>query len=113
MELKSGLCFELNGPPASLFNTEGLMNTANKPALGEALWEMTGKPMPALRTSNVLYVVDGGDLLSKLLWKKGEMVQQICQRYINYVIGSYGENAEVLFDGYPAEPTTKDTTHLK
>ena len=90
MELESALRFELNGQPASLFNKEGLMNTANKPALAEALWEMTGKHMPALPTSNVLYVLDGGDLLSKLQWKKGETVQQIFQRYINYVNGNYG-----------------------
>ena len=69
--------------------------------------------MPALPTSNVLYVLDGRDLLSKLPRKKGETVQQICQRYVNYVNGSYVENAEVVFDGYPAEPRTKDTTHLK
>ena len=46
-------------------------------------------------------------------WKKGETVQQICQHYVNYVNGNYGENAEVVFDGYPDEPTTKDITHLK
>ena len=95
-------------PPASLFSTEGLMNTAKKPALAEALWEMTGKQMPALPTSNVLYVLDGGDLPRKLQWKKGENVQQICQRFVNY-----RENAEVVFDGYPEELTTKDITHSK
>ena len=46
-------------------------------------------------------------------WKKGETVQQIFQHYVNYVNGNYGENAEVVFNGYPDEPTTKNTTHLK
>ena len=46
-------------------------------------------------------------------WKKGKTVQQICQHYVNYVNGNYGENAEVVFNGYPDEPTTKDTLHLK
>ena len=48
VEPESGLCLELNSQPASLFNKEGLMNTANKPALAEALWEMTEKPVPTL-----------------------------------------------------------------
>ena len=89
------------------------MNTANKPALTEALWEMTEKSMPNLPTSNNLHLLDGGDLLSKLQWKHGETVQQICQHYVNYVSGNNGENAEVLFDDYLDKPTAKDTTHLK
>ena len=89
------------------------MNTANEPALAEVLWEMTEKPMPTLPTSNVLYLLDGGDLVSKLQQKKGETVQQIWRHRINFVSGNYGKIAEVVFDGYPDETTTKDTTHLK
>ena len=55
--------------------TNGLMNTANKPALTETLWKMTEKSMPTSTTSNVLYLLDGGNLLNKLQWKKGETVQ--------------------------------------
>ena len=40
------------------------MNTANKPALAEALWEMTEKQMLTFSASNVLYLLDRGDLLS-------------------------------------------------
>ena len=55
------------------------MNTVNKTALPEALWEMNEKPMPTFPTSNVLYFLYGGDLLRKLQWRKSETVQQICQ----------------------------------
>ena len=34
-------------------------------------------------------------------------------RFASIILTAYGENAEVGFDGYPVEPTTKDTTHLK
>ena len=34
-------------------------------------------------------------------------------RFASIILAAYGENAEVGFDGYPDEPTTKDTTHLK
>ena len=66
------------------------MNTANKPALAEALWKITEKPIATLPTSNVLYLLHGGDLLSKLKWKKGETIKQIFQHYVNYVNGNYG-----------------------
>ena len=89
------------------------MNTANKPAHTETLWKMTEKSMPTSPTCNVLYLLDGGNLLNKLQWKKGETVQQICQHYVNYVNGNYEEKAEVMFDGYPDELTNKDTNHLK
>ena len=74
VELESGLCFELNSQPASLFNKEGLMNRVNEPALAEALWEMTEKPMPTLPTSSNLYLLNGRDLPSKSQWKKRETV---------------------------------------
>ena len=54
-----------------------------------------------LPASNVLYLIDGGNLFSKLQWKKGETVQQVCQHYVNFVNRNYGENAEVVFDDYP------------
>ena len=59
------------------------MNTANKQALVEALWQITEKTIPTLPTSNVLYLLDAGDLLNNLQWKKGETIQQICQHYIS------------------------------
>ena len=46
MELEYGLYLELNSQSTSLFNKEGLINTANKPAPAEALWEMTERQCP-------------------------------------------------------------------
>ena len=60
-----------------------------------------------------IFVLDGGALLQKKAWKKGETFQEICQRYVDYVIQNYGQNAKVVFDGYPDEPTTKDTAHFR
>ena len=74
---------------------------------------MTEKPMPTLRTSNALYLLNGRDLFSKPQSRKDDVVQQICQYYVNHVNENYGENAKVVFDGYPDEPATEDTTHLK
>ena len=38
--------------------------------------------------------------------------QQICQIYLDCVLSHFGQDTEVVFDGYLKEPTTKDTTHL-
>ena len=56
MELESALCFELNSQPASLFEKDGLMKTPNKSTLADAIWEMTGKQMPALPTDDVYWM---------------------------------------------------------
>ena len=40
VELQLNLGFGLKSQPAFLFNKEGLMNTVNKTALPEALWEI-------------------------------------------------------------------------
>ena len=47
------------------------------------------------------------------MWKKGEKFAEICQRYVDYVVSTFGKDAEVVFDGYPMLPTTKDTTHVR
>ena len=65
--------WNLSSQPVSLFNNEGLMNTANKPDLAEAFTEITKKPMPTLPTSNALQ------------WKKNETFRQISQHYVNHV----------------------------
>ena len=112
LELKSSLNYELSIFPASIFDKDGLMRTANKPALADALWKIAGKGAPVL-PSGLKFVLDGGSLLLKKVWKKGESFQVICQRYVDYVLSNYGADTEVVFDGYPMELTTKDTTHLK
>ena len=58
VELQLSLGFGLKSQPAFLFNKEGLMNTVNKTALPEALWEMNEKLMPTFPTSNVLYFME-------------------------------------------------------
>ena len=47
------------------------------------------------------------------MWKKGETFAEICQHYVDYVVLNFGKDSEVVFDGYPTLPTTKDTTHVR
>ena len=49
----------------------------------------------------------------KKTWKKGQTFKEICERYVEFVLSNYGVDTKVVFDGYPLEPTTKDTTHFR
>ena len=111
--LKTGLGFKLNAQPASLFDKAGLMNSPNKASLADAIFELSGKLIPSLPSKDVFYGLDGGDLLNRIGWKKGETIENICKRYVDFVDGKFDKNVKIVFDGYPSNPTTKDTTHLK
>ena len=112
LQLEFALSFELSTFPAALFDKDHLMRTANKPAHAEAIWKVIGKGALVL-PSGLKFVLDGGSLLAKKEWKKGETFEKICQSYVEYVHSKYGPGTEVVFDGYPTEPTTKDSTHLR
>jgi len=102
-----------NRPPA-LFDPSGLPREANKPALADAIWsvwkgvDMPGAPPP---TQEMDYVLDGGSLLYRLPWPRGTTFDSICTMYVNYI--KKFPQPTIVFDGYEAGPSTKDTTHLR
>ena len=87
------------------------MREADKPVLANEIWSRANQHVSL--PSNATFVLDGGFLLFKLNWKKGETFKIIFQNYLNYILKHYGERSVVVFDGYPDMPTTKDTTHLR
>lgn len=48
----------------------------------------------------VKYVIDGGYLLHKIFWDKGENYDDICNTYIRYILKHYGNVTTIVFDGY-------------
>ena len=111
-ELESALHYELCTLPSSLLSKDGLMREANNPVLGDTIWKMVGPGTSSLPVS-IKYVLDGGSLLQRLTWRREETFQDICHKYVDYVVSKYGTEAITVFDGYPIGPTTKDTTHLR
>ena len=109
--LQKALAHELSSHPASLFGNNGLMLEADKPSLGDEIWNVAEKNVTV--PDDVTYVLDGGHLLFKMKWKKGKSFEEIFRSYENYVLKHYGGNSIIVFDGYPDEPDTKDTTHLR
>ena len=61
-------------------------------------------------SSDVHYVLDGGALLQRVPWSKGETFEAVCERYVEYVSRRYGK-ATIVFDGYESGPGIKDETH--
>lgn len=108
--------YELCTNPAALFDQSSMPREADKPVLAEAIWKLVG-PDPGSDTavnipSDVRYVIDGGALLQRIPWTKGETFESVCQRYVHYVCSKYGRPI-VVFDGYNDGPSIKDATHQR
>ena len=110
-DLESELQYELSTIPASLFGKDGLLKEAHKPQLADAIWKISGSGNTVI-PDGVTFVLDGGSLLQRLSWSKGQIFNTICKMYVDYVIRKYGVNSIVLCDGYPEELSVKDTAHL-
>ncbi|KAL7294975.1 hypothetical protein TKK_0011685 [Trichogramma kaykai] len=49
------------------------------------------------------FVIDGGFLLHKMVWKEKTPVKDIIDLYINYITSHYSFNCCIVFDGYPEQ----------
>ena len=58
------------------------MRDANKPALNDAIWNVTGNSNPTIRDDKT-FILDGDALLAKRTWRKGETFEEICQHNID------------------------------
>ena len=104
-EIEDYFYYELTSFPMSLFK-DGLMRSAQKHKLNNYLT----KPviyMPFAPYS--LKVADGGALLYCCDWNKGEIFDNIFEKYIQFL--NYLKVSVVVFDGY--ENSTKDATRIK
>lgn len=55
---------------------------------------------PNISDDNVLFVIDGGFLLHRVVWPSNVKYGSIFYLYITYVKRHYGLNCIVVFDGY-------------
>ena len=105
------LKFELSSQPTSLFDKHGLRE-ANKPQLADALPSApSNDDQPTNDIKPVYNVIDGGYLLQRFPWKRGETFDSIASTYVKYV--EELSNPIVVFDGYETELSTKYVTHIR
>ena len=112
VDLEIAFAYELRTFPPPLIESDGLLREANKPQIANSIWSSFG-PYVASLPDSVSYVLDGGSLLHRISWAKGQTYSEICDSYVDYVIKRYGEGTTVVFDGYDGQPSTKDTTHVR
>ena len=100
--------YEVTAEPTALFK-EGVMRKPAKPQLRRALTDGTSDETQPLTDQHVL---DGGALIHKVRWVKGETYKQTAMRYIEYVRKKF-EKCCIVFDGYGMSCTTKDHEHQR
>lgn len=61
------------------------------------------------------FVVDGGHLLHKIVWKRELPFGAIAENYVQYLRNHYGQNVVVIFDAYPDadKKSTKNCERLR
>ena len=106
------LKYELSAQPPALFDKHGLLRPANKPQLADALPSNPSNEGQQRSDSKPVYSVDdGGSLLQRFPWKRGETFDSIASTYVKYV--KQFSNPIVVFDGYKTDISTKYVTHLR
>ena len=94
--------------PQPCFDDCGMMCRGTKSTiLKDDLFAPNKHSIPA---TNICHVIDGGSLLQRLQWDKGNLFGDICKSYIVYVYQNYVDPI-VVFDGYDT-PSTKDHAHV-
>lgn len=110
------MSYELCSYPASLFEGKEIFRKANKPQLTQAVTGFSIKKSNTTVLDSVPptehYVLDGGSLVHRLAWRKGDSYGAIAKSYADFTIRHYGK-ATVVFDGYSEGPSIKDNTHQR
>jgi hypothetical protein len=105
--------YELSPFPSSLFEAKNVFRKADKPQLAHAICDYAQVSISDSGSKTEYYVLDGGSLIHRVPWKRGNIYGEIAQSYADFTIRHYGLNATVVFDGYGEGPTIKDNTHQR
>ena len=104
--MRTYLTFELSPYPLSLFDVAG-MRKSKESAMLDLFLPISDEVTDA--NIKPCYVIDGGFLLHKIAWKKGELFSFILDRYVKYVKNTYKGDIAVVFDGYSEDIQKRST----
>ena len=111
-ELTSVFQYELASYPTALFESPLMMNPAQKPGPADAIWSTLSPDAKTGPTTQVHYVLDGGALLHRVPWPRGNgTYRDVLAAYTSYVSRKYGRPT-VVFDGYD-DISTKYSTQKR
>ena len=116
LSLEDVMSYELSTFPTALFEAKEILRKADKPQLANAVAEysikQSSKSVHDYIPPTDHYVLDGGSLLHRLSWKRGDRHGAIAKSYADFTIRHYGK-ATIVFDGYGEGPSVKDNTHQR
>lgn len=116
LSLEDVMSYELSPFPPSLFEAKEIFRKADKPQLAHAVAEFSSKESDKTVMDTIPstehYVLDGGSLVHRVPWKRGDSYGAIAQSYADFTTRLYGK-ATVVFDGYSEGPSIKDNTHQR
>src|SRR6218665_1511481 len=113
MVIMLSVSYELSPFPSALFGSINVFRKADKPQLAHAISEHAPDGILDFVPDTERHVLDGGSLLHRIPWKKGESYGTIAQSYADFTVRQYGAGTTVVFDGYEQGPSIKDNTHLR
>ncbi|GBM73674.1 hypothetical protein AVEN_177728-1 [Araneus ventricosus] len=82
------------------------MRKGTKSSLFEAF---TPTKIDVFQGKNNFVVVDGGNLLHKVVWQRNMNFGDITKSYLTYLQTHYGSNVAAVFDGYLSDVNGKST----
>ena len=116
LSLEEVLTYERSPYPPALFETRNILRKADKPQLAQASRDHAADLLSESVMNSIAktdcYVLDGGSLLHRLPWKKGDSYNAIAESYADFTVRHYGQ-ATVVFDGYGEGPSLKENTHQR
>ena len=110
LSLEDIMVYEISPFPPALFETNNLFRKANKPQLAHVISECANGGILDIMPETECYVLDGGSLLHRVSWKRGETYGTIAKSYADFTIKHYA-TPTVIFDGYECRPSIKDNVH--
>ena len=86
------------------------MRKPDKQSLRNA--RLTDESTKSVDTIEGKHMIDGGELLHRVHWRKGMTFTQIAEAYVSYIRNNYGQ-AHIVFDGYDDAMSTKSNEHSR
>ncbi len=113
LALEEVMRYELSPFPPALFEARDIFRKADKPQLAHAICEHASDAILQSVPETESHVLDGGSLLHRIPWKRGQSYGEIAQSYADFTLRHYGSATTVVFDGYEEGPSIKDNTHQR
>ena len=117
LSLEEVMRYDLSPYPSPLFEDKKILRKANKPQQAQTIDDHCNKIPSSEATSDAIqkterYVLDGGSLLRKLKWRRGDTYGKISKANADFTSKHYGA-ATAVFDGHGAGPSIKDNAHQR